>query len=268
MTSTPIDPPSQFALDYASRDYSYIERPNSTLLKLLSRHVLEPQPMARILDVGCGAGANARAVRELSPGVRLVGIEPNARAAELARQACDEVFEGTVQQWLETEPSEVFDGIILSDVIEHLVEPVEFLRRLRRQRAVRGATWIISVPNYAVWYNRLFTLLGRFEYSWSGLYDRTHLRFFTRRSILELLEYCGFDVLEDRCSPSVVQSTAPILRKFFDRDVNAGNHLSLTESSFYRLYRSWVEPVETAGCQLWPELLAFQIVSAARLRAG
>jgi hypothetical protein len=113
---------------------------------------------------------------------------------------------------------------------------------------------------------RLSTLLGRFEYSWSGLYDRTHLRFFTRRSILELLEYCNFDVLEDRCSPSIVQSTAPVLRKFFDHDVRQGDHLSLTASPFYRVYRKLLEPVESAACQLWPELLAFQIVSASRLR--
>jgi SAM-dependent methyltransferase len=259
---------TQFPLDYASDDYAYIERPNSTLLRLLVTHIVRANPSARILDVGCGAGANARALRSAFPRVHITGIEPNARAAELAREACDDVLQMTVQDWLNDGSGETFDCVVLSDVLEHLAQPVEFLRQMRAHPAVRRATWIISVPNYGVWYNRVRTLLGHFEYSWSGLYDRTHLRFFTRRSVQRLLEHCGFELVDDRCSPSLVQSTAPILRRFFDRDVSAGNHLSLTESRPFRVYRTLIEPVETAACQLWPELLGFQIVTVARLRAA
>ena len=124
------------------------------------------------------------------------------------------------------------------------------------------------MPNYAVWYNRLRTLAGRFEYAWSGLYDRTHLRFFTRGSIQSLLGYCGFDVLVDRCTPSIVQSAAPVLRKLFERDVAAGDHLSLTESKAFRAYRRFVEPVEARACQAWPELMGFQIVCVAERARG
>ena len=131
--------------------------------------------------------------------------------------------------------------------------------------ALAGALWIISVPNYAVWYNRVRTLLGRQSYSWSGLWDRTHLRFYTRDSIRELIEYCGLTLVDSTCSPSLVQSAAPLLRKAFDRDVAQGNHLALTETAPYRLYREVVEPVESRVCRLWPELLGFQVVLAARL---
>ena len=78
---------------------------------------------------------------------------------------------------------EQIDAVLLSDVIEHVVNPVQFLSDLVRFPGLRNALFLVSVPNYAVWYNRLLTLAGRFEYAESGLYDRTHLRFFTRASV-------------------------------------------------------------------------------------
>lgn len=250
-------------LDLAATQYSYVERPNSALLELVGRWVLEGRPTPRILDVGCGAGANARELRRLCPNAVLIGVEPNARAAELAREVCDEVYEGTVQSWLAGQKGTSFDGVILSDVLEHMSDPVALLQELGQAEPLARARFVISVPNYGVWYNRLKTLAGRFEYGWSGLYDRTHLRFFTRRSLRRLLGYCGYRVLADRPTPSLVQSTAPVLRKLFERDVESGNHLSLGESPAFRLYRRFVEPVESGVCRLWPELLGFQIVCVA-----
>src|SRR3954471_15780693 len=89
-----------FPLDYGASGYAYIERPNSALMQLLQQHVLRSRPSARILDVGCGAGANARRIAELAPLSRVVGIEPNPQAAALARVTCSEVFEGTFEDWL------------------------------------------------------------------------------------------------------------------------------------------------------------------------
>lgn len=255
-------------LDLERTAYSYAERHNSTLIELVERHVLEGSPRATILDIGCGAGANGRAIRAKYPNARLVGVEPNARAAELARAVYDEVFQGDVRAWLEAAaPSTRVDGVILSDVLEHVADPITFLRSLAAPPSLKSAVWVISVPNYGVWYNRVNTLFGRFEYAWSGLYDRTHLRFFTRRSIRQALEYAGFGLLDEGCTPSIVQSLAPVLRRFFKADVARGDHLSLEASPAYRLYTRAVEPAETAMCKVWPELLGFQIVTVATLRA-
>jgi hypothetical protein len=161
---------------------------------------------------------------------------------------------------------EAFDVVILSDVVEHVPDPIAFLRDLMTTEALRGALWIISVPNYAVWYNRISTLLGRQHYAWSGLWDRTHLRFYTRRSIRELLEYCGMRIVDQACTPALVQSAAPLLRRAFDRDVARGDHLALATSPAYKFYRKAVEPVESRVCALWPEFLGFQIVHATRIR--
>jgi len=254
-------------LDLERTGYSYVERHNTTLIHLLERHLLSSMPRARILDIGCGAGANGRAVRAKYPGAHLTGIEPDKGAARLAREIYDEVYEGELAGWLASAADKApYDGVVLSDVLEHIVDPIAFLRSLAASPALQHAVWVISVPNYGVWYNRINTVLGRFEYAWSGLYDRTHLRFFTRRSIRSALEYAGFRLVDEGCSPSLVQSMAPVLRKFFEKDVQKGDHLALGESKAYKLYSRAVEPAEAAVCSRWPELLGFQIVTVARVR--
>jgi hypothetical protein len=141
------------------------------------------------------------------------------------------------------------------------------LRSLAGIRAVKGATWIISIPNFGVWHNRARTLLGVQGYAWNGLWDRTHLRFFTRKTIRELLVYCGLEVVDETCTPSFAQSTSSVTRKLFEKgDEPTQNHMALADSKAYALYRDVVEPIETRVCSLWPELLAFQIVIAARIR--
>lgn len=254
-----------FPLDVQSTAYSYLERPNVVLTGLLDKHVLRSKPDARVLDIGCGCGANAAVIRAMAPHAHLVGIEPSAAAADIARgQGFDEVHETDALAWLRASNAEPFDAVVLSDVLEHIADPVAMLRELSRAEALRNATWVISVPNYAVWYNRIRTLLGRFSYQWSGLFDRTHLRFFTRRSIQDVFKYCGFEVIEDRATPAIAQAAAPLLRRLFESDVAEGNHLALESSRSYRIYDKAVQPLEIKVAQLWPELLGFQIVSVIR----
>jgi len=256
-----------FPLDVQQTAYSYLERPNVVLTGLLAKHVLNAKPEARVLDIGCGCGANAAEVRRMAPHAHLVGIEPSSAAAAIARgQGFDEVHETDALSWLHASNAAPFDAVVLSDVLEHIADPVAMMKELARAPALRDAIWVISVPNYAVWYNRVRTLFGRFRYQWSGLFDRTHLRFFTRKSVHELFAYCGFDVIEDRATPALAQSAAPLLRQLFESDVAEGNHLALESSKSYQLYSKAVQPLEIKVCQLWPELLGFQIVSVVRVR--
>lgn len=254
-----------YPLDLQNVSYSYLERPNRAILRLLEQ-VCDGRGPLTILDVGCGCGANARAILERHPAAKIFGIEPAPQAAEEAARICHRVFPVTVEQWLASNVDiPPVDVVLLSDVLEHVPDPVAWLRELTAVPQLQQAQWIVSVPNYAVWYNRLRTLVGRFDYQWSGLYDRTHLRFYTRRSIGELLEYCGLRVVAQRSTPSLVQSAAPLLRRTFDSDVSGGNHLALLDSRAFRFYRRFVEPVEDAVCNLWKALLGFQIVTLARM---
>jgi SAM-dependent methyltransferase len=255
-----------YPLDLSTTAYSYVERANPAIQALLAKHVLSTRRDARVLDIGCGCGANARALKEQSRDVRVVGVEPSERAVELARRECDQVFHGTFADWARDRPNEApFDAVVLSDVLEHVADPIPFVREIASLPPVKTALWIVSVPNYAVWYNRVNTLLGIQHYAWSGLWDRTHVRFYTRRTVRELLGYCGLSIVDEACTPSLVQSGAPLLRKFFERDVERGDHLALADSRAYGLYRKLFEPVESRVCGLWPALLGFQVVNAARL---
>lgn len=253
----------RYPLDLRARSYAYLERPNPAILSLFRRHVSHLDT-PRVLDIGCGCGVNAHEILRLTPAAEITGIEPDPAAAEEASKICRHVFRGDLQAWLDQASEREFDLVMMSDVLEHVADPVEVLSSLVGTLSSDTTLWIVSVPNFGVWYNRLRTLVGRFDYTWSGLYDRTHLRFFTRRSLRRLLSYCGLEVLEDRCSPSLVQSLAPLLRTRFEDDVSRGKHLALFESRSFQFYRRLIEPVETAICGIWPGLLGFQIVVIAR----
>lgn len=253
-----------YPLDYRSDDYRYIERPNRTLVSLVERHVLRRAPTAHILDVGAGAGANLRALRQLAPAAVFTAIEPNSRALPLLKQSCNNVHAGSLEEFLANASDQRFDAVLLSDVVEHVADPVRFLASLVEDARTRNASFFVSIPNFAVWYNRLSTLCGRFEYAWSGLRDRTHLRFFTRASQNRLFSHLGLEVVEQSSTPSLVQSLAPWLRRGFEANVDAGQHLALDESRAYALYRRAIEPLETRLCDVWPELFGFQIVSVLR----
>jgi SAM-dependent methyltransferase len=263
----PDVPSKAHPLDMGRSAYSYVERANPAIQSLYAEHFAAGgSGSPRILDIGCGCGANDRDFKKKTPHAFIVGIEPNPRAAELSRLTCDEVFEGMLEDWLKKGEKKPFDLVVLSDVLEHIADPIGFLRALSSAPPVRNARWIISVPNYGVWYNRLRTLLGVQGYSWSGIWDRTHLRFFTRSSIRELLAYCGFELLDQASTPALVQSAAPLIRKAFERNVSEGDHLALADSKAFALYQKLVEPVESMLCDTWPELLGLQIVHLARLR--
>jgi SAM-dependent methyltransferase len=264
--SAPLGRGKAHPLDMARSAYSYVERANPAIQSLYAKHIASRGESPRVLDIGCGCGFNDREFKRQTPHAHIVGVEPNARAAELARVTCDEVFEGMLEDWLQKDVREPFDLVVLSDVLEHIADPIGFLRTLSTAPSVRDAQWIISVPNYGVWYNRLRTLFGIQGYSWSGIWDRTHLRFFTRSSIRELLTYCGFELIDQASTPALVQSAAPIIRMAFERNVSEGDHLALADSKAYAVYQKVVEPVESLVCSTWPELLALQIVHVARLR--
>ena len=147
----------------------------------------------QVLDVGCATGYLARALVER--GCQVSGIELVAEAAEQARPVLDQLVVGDVATLdLAAELGERrFDYIVLGDILEHLAAPAAVLRSLVRLLAPRGSV-VVSTPNVSHGALRLALLQGRWQYQDRGLLDRTHLRFFTRASLLELLHDAGLSV--------------------------------------------------------------------------
>ncbi len=154
---------------------------------------LLPDPLGRVLDVGCASGLTGTLLRPRHP-IRLVGVEINPAAAETARETYDEVFVGPAEEVLDT-IQESFDTILCYDVLEHLVDPWHVLRQLGRL-TVPGARLHVSVPNARHLSLMVDVMLrGTFNYQPDGHRDDTHLRWFTPRDLEAAVTSAGFDVV-------------------------------------------------------------------------
>jgi 2-polyprenyl-3-methyl-5-hydroxy-6-metoxy-1,4-benzoquinol methylase len=151
-----------------------------------------PRPIGAVLDVGCGSGGVGPGLRRAGA-THLTGIEVVAEQAELARERYDEVVAAPVEQAL-GQVDGPFDTILCLDVLEHLVDPEQVLRDLRGV-AAPGARLQVSLPNARhVSLMKDLVLRGTFGYTDWGHRDRTHLRWFTRRDIVEAMERNGWAV--------------------------------------------------------------------------
>jgi 2-polyprenyl-3-methyl-5-hydroxy-6-metoxy-1,4-benzoquinol methylase len=190
---------------------------------------------ARVLDVGCATGYLAAELA--ARGCTVVGVEadPAAAAEATAAGACAAIVTGDV----EAAPCRAalvarapFDAVVAGDVLEHLRDPwaaLAFLASLIRP----GGRAVVSVPNIAHWTGRRALLRGRFPYAGHGLFDRTHLRFFTRFGARELVASAGLRVVAERFAPAPLplQAHVPALRRF-----------------------------EAGAARAWPALFALQVV--------
>ena len=144
-----------------------------------------------VLEFGCGEGALGAALKQRQK-VRVVGIELDHRAAAIAKKRLDDVYEGNALEIVSI-LHEQFDWIVGGDIVEHLEEPWSFLSDLRRLARDDGRL-LLSIPNIANASIIGDLLQGRFDYVYMGLTCAGHLRFFTRRSIEEMLSIAGWEI--------------------------------------------------------------------------
>lgn len=154
---------------------------------------LVPADAQTVIDVGCGAGALGQALKASRPGLQVYGVEPAAEPARRARQVLDDVLEGRAADPLP--PSwPAPDCVVFADVLEHTRDPWSVLA-LWRKRLAPGGSVVLSLPNVAHRSVVHGLLRGRWQYEDAGILDRTHLRFFTRRSARALVERAGLRVV-------------------------------------------------------------------------
>lgn len=150
---------------------------------------------ARVLDVGCASGYLMEHLRR-TKNCQCVGIEPNLEAADRAAALGFEVIpDGAVGAVSAIEHSSPFDHIIFGDVLEHMMEPLQALEQYR-SLLVPDGTIIVSLPNIVSLRARVRTACGIWRYEEMGVFDRTHLRFFTIRTGRELLAHAGLSIVD------------------------------------------------------------------------
>jgi 2-polyprenyl-3-methyl-5-hydroxy-6-metoxy-1,4-benzoquinol methylase len=237
--------------------YPYMEEVNEGILREFRR--LLPYT-GRVLDVGCGRAALGEAVRQL--GWEVWGVEQSGAACETATKRLDRLIQADLHD-LDRVRAEAggtrFDGLIFSDVLEHVYDPLGVLEKYLT--LVRpGGKVFISVPNAVVWTNRLRLMLGKVEYADTGVMDRTHIRFFTFRTGRRLVEAAGCRVNRIASTPYLVRALLPLLKRKAHGEDGPPNPRAIIDSLPYRLYMKYLYPVEHAVASLWRTMFAFRII--------
>jgi 2-polyprenyl-3-methyl-5-hydroxy-6-metoxy-1,4-benzoquinol methylase len=154
-----------------------------------------PLEVKRTLEIGCGAGGFSMQIQSRSS-AESWGVEYEPEAARLAAQKLHRVLAGSVEDALPQLPTQYFDCIIFNDVLEHLVDPYRVLASVQPLLNDQGVV-VASIPNIRHWPEFVdFTLHGNWEYRRDGVLDRTHLRFFTKKSMLSTFTQCGYEVIK------------------------------------------------------------------------
>jgi SAM-dependent methyltransferase len=206
---------------------------NTALLAMI------PSSPGRILDAGCGAGDNAALLKARGWQVTAVTIDPAEKKAALP--FCDDIHLGNLEEGLPDAVTGIFDVVLMSHVLEHLAQPGRLLEGARKRLTANGII-AVALPNVLNYRQRLSFLRGKFEYSDTGILDRTHLRFYTYNTGRALLEEHGFEVIH-----AVPDGSLPVWR--LRSLIPAGR----------------LESINRWACQRRPDLLAYQSLFIAKI---
>lgn len=156
--------------------------------------VLEQIPLnaKRVLDVGCSSGGLSASLKARQP-VEVHGVEFVEQAAIQARTQLDKVWNSTIEEALPHLPDAYYDCIVAADVLEHVIDPWATLLALKEKLAANGKI-VVSLPNVQNWEVVSNLLEGKWDYRSEGILDRTHLHFFTRKSVEELFWNAGLRI--------------------------------------------------------------------------
>jgi len=150
-----------------------------------------------ILDIGCGSGLLGEIIKKETD-AKVYGLDISENFVKSAKERLDGAFVFDANYDFELWPEEIrnikFNNIIITDVLEHLSAPEKLLENLKKI-INRDTEIILTIPNVLFWKNRLKIMFGRFEYTEEGLMDRTHIHFFTWKSLKKLLKECGYSII-------------------------------------------------------------------------
>jgi 2-polyprenyl-3-methyl-5-hydroxy-6-metoxy-1,4-benzoquinol methylase len=168
----------------------YCNQGNSPLLALIGQHFSAQK--GRVLDIGCGAGDNARLLG--ASGWYVTGITLSEQERAVAGNFCEEVFVHDLEHGLPSQLEKAkFDLVLMSHVLEHLRDPRPILAGVYDMLHPHGSI-AVALPNVAHYAQRARLLRGSWRYSLDGIMDNTHFKFYTFETGAELLTDAGFEI--------------------------------------------------------------------------
>jgi 2-polyprenyl-3-methyl-5-hydroxy-6-metoxy-1,4-benzoquinol methylase len=178
-------------MDYDNKASDYFNHERPEMLAFL------PDTCKKVLDVGCGEGIFVKQIKDKFA-AEAWGIELMQAPGKEAEKVLDKVFIGPCEDFLDELPDNYFDAIYCNDVLEHLVDPYSVLEKLKAKLSKKGVL-ISSIPNIRYHYAfKKIILQKKFEYEGHGIFDKTHLRFFTKSSIAKMYTDLGFEILSHK----------------------------------------------------------------------
>jgi 2-polyprenyl-3-methyl-5-hydroxy-6-metoxy-1,4-benzoquinol methylase len=172
-----------------------------------------------VLELGCGEGVFGKALKKRYQ-CKVTGIELFDKAAQQAKKNLNMVFVDSLDTF-DFSKLQTYDLIVANDVLEHLIDPWSVVGKLREHLSDDGF-FVASIPN--IQYHHILTSLlkGRWDYGDFGILDRTHLRFFTRQTAVEMFLKNGFKLY----------SITPI-------NVDKVNCTNVLKRLFMAIYKDW-----------------------------
>jgi glycosyltransferase involved in cell wall biosynthesis len=199
-------------------------------------------PADRVLELGSGQGLFAAELKK-DGSRRITGVDsrPEPERTDVYEQFISADLGTGLEKIRRDLAGQKFDSVLMLDTLEHLKNPQELLEA-SRDWLEPGGSVIVSVPNVAHLWVRLMLLAGRFEYGGRGILDRTHLRFFTRRSARKLIRDSGFDIQREKATTPPVELVL---------GMNPKNPIVRLLDSISAIF-AWV----------WPSMFAYQFIYA------
>ena len=172
----------------SNKPTGYYESNREDMLKYI------PQGTKTSLEFGCGFGGFSALVKERFD-AEAWAVEIDEKSAKAASEKLDKVINSDAHEAIDKLPDNYFDCVILFDILEHLVDPYLLLISVKKKLTENGVV-VTSIPNIR-YYRTLVSLVihGNWDYKDHGVLDKTHLRFFTYKSILKMFDQLGFEIL-------------------------------------------------------------------------
>ncbi|MEI6022844.1 MAG: class I SAM-dependent methyltransferase [bacterium] len=190
------------------------------------------KPNTKVLDIACASGYLASFLQE--KGCTIDGVDFDDAYIEEAKKYCN----AYVLDITKEDVVGMYDVIILGDILEHTVDPEGILRKIQKNLTKDGYI-IISTPNIVNIYARIKILFGNFDYAEKGIFDKTHVHFFTRKTLRQTVDSAGYDIEKMEYTIIPVQL---VFKKLPKSIINSVAHI---------LY---------GITTIWPTLFAYQFV--------
>jgi len=175
-------------MDSSDKPAEYYENTRSEMLKYI------PRSVKTVLEFGCGSGYFSELIKNKYH-AECWGFEIHSYSAKIASEKLCRVINADAHQALSEIPDNYFDCIIFNDVLEHLQDPYSLLLNVKAKLSECGVV-VASIPNVRFWSNlKALVIYGTWDYKDTGILDKTHLRFFTHKSLIRIFKQLDYSIL-------------------------------------------------------------------------